>query len=315
MDEFELIERYFAPLGRAADGVAIGIGDDAAVIDPTGAPLAVAVDTLVSGVHFPRDTPAADVGYRVVAVNLSDLAAMGAEPRYATLALTLPSTDEAWLAAFARGFSEACVEHGVALVGGDTTRGPLTVTVQLIGRLHAAPVTRSGGRPGDVLLVSGTLGDAAGGLACLQERRDSAAAGRLVRRFRRPSARVALGRALATHAHAAIDVSDGLFADLRHLAARSACAAEVDPAALPVSDALVEVFGPARARSLAADGDDYELLLAVPPAALDAALDAARVAHTALTRIGRLVEGEGVHLVDADGRRSPAPASGYRHFD
>lgn len=316
MDEFGLIERYFAPLGEVeADDVLLGIGDDAAVLEAGDGRLVVAVDTLVADVHFPRDTPPEDIGYRVVAVNLSDLAAMAAEPRFATLALTLPAADAGWLERFARGFGEACGEHGVVLVGGDTTRGPLTVTVQLIGRLAHAPLTRGGGAPGDVLAVSGTLGDGAGALACAPDKADTAAARYLLARFRRPSARVSLARALRACAHAAIDVSDGLLADVRHLAGRSGCGADVERERLPLSEQLVSLFGRERALDLAlGGGDDYELVFAIPPAAMGEATSAARELGIPLTTVGTLRPGAGVRLLDRQGRALEGTPAGYRHF-
>lgn len=316
MDEFGLIERYFAPLGEVeADDVLLGIGDDAAVLEAGDGRLAVAVDTLVAEVHFPRDTPPEDIGYRAVAVNLSDLAAMAAEPRFATLALTLPAVDAGWLERFARGFGEACAEHDVVLVGGDTTRGPLTVTVQLIGRLTHAPLTRGGGAPGDVLAVSGTLGDGAGALACAPGAVDTPAARHLLARFRRPSARVALARALRACANAAIDVSDGLLADVRHLAGRSGCGADVERERLPVSEQLVSLFGRERALDLAAGGgDDYELVFAIPPAAMGEAASAARALGIPLTTVGTLRPGAGVRLLDGQGRALEGTPAGYRHF-
>ncbi|MEQ8232589.1 MAG: thiamine-phosphate kinase [Gammaproteobacteria bacterium] len=319
MDEFELITRCFAPLGTDARDVVLGIGDDAAVLAvPPGHTLAVAVDTLVNGVHFPADIAPADLGYRVAAVNLSDLAAMGAEPRWATLALTLPAAEPAWVETFAGGLADACAPHGVALVGGDTTRGPLCVTVQLMGLLERAPLTRAGAQAGDVVLVSGSLGDARAALDCL----DAAVTGRanddvtaLRARYFRPAARVALGRALAPLAHAAIDVSDGLLADLGHLAQASNVAITVRLDQLPLSAALVRHCAREQALEYAASGgDDYELALCVPRSACAAARAAAARLGVPLTAIGEVTAGRGVRCLDADGAERRFAAGGYRHF-
>ncbi len=312
MDEFELIARYFSRDGGA--GVVLGVGDDGAVLElPADRRLVAVVDTLVDGVHYPAHFAAADVGYRAVAVNLSDIAAMGAEPAWMTLALTLPAVDTEWLAGFADGLYRAAGEHGVALVGGDTTRGAQTViSVQLLG--HAAPagvLTRSGCRPGDLLYVSGTLGEAAAGLESLQGGRDEVA---LEARFRRPVPRVALGRAVAGIAGAAIDVSDGLAADLGHVLAASGCGATLELERLPLSATLVAARGEERARALAlTGGDDYELCLAVPAAAEEAFLAAARDCDTPVTRIGRARAEAGLVLTQ-NGEAVASPQGGYRHF-
>ena len=312
MDEFELIDRYFRRGGGR--GVAVGVGDDAAVLEPpAGRALVAAVDTLVAGVHYPDDLPPADVGYRALAVNLSDLAAMAATPAWMTLALTLPRVDAGWLEDFASGLFEAAGEFEVALVGGDTTRGEQTVvSVQLLG--HAAPgkaLLRSGCHPGDLLYVSGHPGDAAAGLDCWRAgRRD----GPLVERFRRPRPRVALGQAAAGIASAAIDISDGLAADLGHVLAASGCAAELDLADLPLSAALLAEFGEQRGREYAlGGGDDYELCLAVPPGADAAFREAAAASDTPVAAIGRVREGAGLSLA-ANGVPAAVAPRGYRHF-
>jgi thiamine-monophosphate kinase len=319
MDEFDLIKRYFEPLQTARSDVTIGIGDDAAVVawDAADA-LVIAVDTLVEGVHFPADMAADLIGYRAVAVNLSDFAAMGAKPRYATLALTLPQVDGEWLEAFAEGLSEALVGADTALVGGDTTRGPLTVTVQLVGGIDGAPMTRAGARPDDMILVSGSLGDARAGLELLgADTRPSAGGGQeLLRRFMRPEGRLELGRACRPHAHAAIDVSDGLLADIAHVMAASGCRGEIVREAVPLSAALLAAVGRDRAIQYAlAGGDDYELVLCVPPTALDRVLGEAERVAVPLTSIGRVVVGEGVICRDAGGTDVTPRKTGYLHFD
>src|SRR2546429_5891384 len=225
LSEFALIERYFRGCGAQRPDVLAGIGDDAALLTVApDAELVAATDTLVAGVHFPHQSPPASIGHRALAVNLSDLAAMGARPAWALLALTLPDADEGWLAQFAAGFGALARAHEVALVGGDTTRGPLCVTVQLLGHVpRGEALRRCGGRAGDALFVSGTPGDAAAGLALEQGRLHASpeALAYLRERFLRPTPRIALGERLRRHASACIDVSDGLLGDAGKLADRS----------------------------------------------------------------------------------------------
>jgi thiamine-monophosphate kinase len=316
MDEFGLISRYFAPLEIERDDIVLGIGDDAAVLDIAApARIVVAVDTLVEGVHFPAGMAAEAVGYRTAAVNLSDIAAMGAVPRYATLALSLPAADEAWLSGFAHGLGDALRAAEVSLVGGDTTRGALTISLQLIGIVDGAPLTRGGARPGDLILVSGTLGDARAGLDVPAQGAGTAGAAWLRERYERPQPRLALGQALRPLAHAAIDVSDGLLADLGHVMRMSACRAEVELDALPLSPALRAHCALREAQGHAlAGGDDYELALCVPPAAAAAAHACAVRAGVALTAIGRISAGAGVVCRDRDGHEVRPATAGYRHF-
>lgn len=309
--EFELIERYFFRPVRDDAAVRVPPGDDAAVVDP-GGPIAIAVDTLVAGVHFPDDCPAHALGHRALAVNLSDLAATAAEPRWCTLALTVPEADHDWFAAFADGLFTLAERFGVTLVGGDLTRGPLTVTLQILGRVDT-PLTRAGGAAGDDVWVTGTLGDAAAGLeACT--RGQGADDSMLARRFLYPEPRVAAGRALAGLAHAAIDVSDGLLADLGHVVRQSECGAAVDVGALPLSQELVAAVGLSRARELAlTGGDDYELCFAVPPDAAAQVRQALDALGVRATRVGRLTEQRGLACT-LDGAAYSPGASGYTHF-
>lgn len=253
--EFALIERIRRRVA-ARDDVPLGIGDDAALLAvPPGHWLAVATDTLNDGVHFPADSHAADIGWKSLAVNLSDLAAMAAVPAWASLSLSLPRADDDWLEAFLDGFLALADAHGVALVGGDTTRGPLSVCVTVHGLVAAGQgLRRAGARVGDDVWVSGTLGDAAGALA--QWRAGGAADPALRVRLDRPTPRVALGRALQTIAHAAIDVSDGLLADLGHVCTASGVGAELELDALPASPALVSNFAVAARAGLQAGGGD-----------------------------------------------------------
>ena len=270
--EFQLIERFFTGRGATRDDVRLAVGDDAALLAPRpGAELVLALDTVVAGIHFPADVGGRPVGHRVLAANLSDLAAMGAEPAWALLGLTLPAVDQGWLGDFASGFDELARRFGVALVGGDTTRGPLSATVTLAGWVPAgAALRRSGARPGDELWVSGTPGDAGAGLAILQGRlaADGAAREELVRRFLLPEPRVRLGLALRGIATACIDISDGLAGDLAKLCRAGGVGAELDAARLPRSAALQSAAGDAAAvRFALSAGDDCELLFAAPPAA------------------------------------------------
>ncbi len=314
LGEFEIIARYFDRPPADPD-VLLGIGDDAAVL-AIGGSAVVAVDTLVAGVHF-HDAIAADaLGHRALAVNLSDLAAMGATPRWCTLALTVPKADDEWLEAFARGLFALAERHGVSLVGGDLTRGPLTVTVQVIGTAGARSLTRAGGHPGDDVYVTGSLGDAAGGIALVAERHPaaSAAANALRERFCRPTPRVAEGVALAPYASAAIDVSDGLLADLGHICERSGCGAVVDVERVPLSAELLTLFPPQQALAYAlAGGDDYELCFTAPPAQAERIEAALEACGTPARRIGQLVAGEGV-VCRRDGEPFTPPSRGYTHF-
>ena len=303
LGEFDLIARYFAKLGAKRGDVELGVGDDGAVlVPPPGHDLVAVVDTLVAGVHFPQDSPASSIGHRAVAVNLSDIAAMGATPSWALLALTLPTTDEAWLEQFAYGAGELLTLHDVALVGGDTTAGPLTITVQLIGIVpQGRALRRSGAQPGDAIIVSGTPGDAAAGLAIEQQRLYCAAphAETLRRRFLYPTPRCELGVSLRGVASACIDVSDGLAADLGKLCAASGCGGELELPTLPISPALAAAVDRDHARQLAlTGGDDYELCFTVAPANFAQLAQLAQRSATPLTRIGSITERPGVTLRD-----------------
>src|SRR5580693_3436947 len=239
LSEFALIERYFRNGGAQRADVVLGIGDDAALLTmPSDSMLVAATDTLVAGVHFPPGSPPASIGHRALAVNLSDLAAMGARPAWALLALTLPEAQDSWLTEFAAGFGALARAHEVALIGGDTTRGPLTISVQLLGHVpQGRALTRAGGRAAHLLYVSGSPGDAAAGLAIEQGRLAAPpqAAPYLRERFLMPTPRVALGERLREHASACIDVSDGLLGDAGKLAAASGVGLEMAFAELPVS--------------------------------------------------------------------------------
>lgn len=319
LGEFQLIRRFFVPVAGSRSDVALGIGDDAAVLRvPDGTELAVTTDTLVAGIHFPSDTAPDAIGHKSLAVSLSDLAAMGAEPAWATLALTMPGADEAWLTAFARGLSDLARAHGVALVGGDTTRGPLSVTVQVLGFVPAGKaVRRAGARPGDELYVTGTLGDAGLALACLQGRCavPEEALRALRRRLDTPQPRVAEGLALRDLAVAAIDVSDGLLADAGHLAQASAAGVTIETDALPVSELYRAHMDLERPWDLALTaGDDYELCFAAPASHADRVAERFAVMNTRVTRIGCVEAGSGVRCRRRDGSVYLPSGTGYDHF-
>jgi thiamine-monophosphate kinase len=314
MAEFDLIARIRGR-ARVRGDVVLGIGDDAALLRvPAGRLLVVATDTLNAGVHFPDDTAPGDIGWKALAANLSDLAAMGAQPAWCTLSLSLPHDDAAWLDAFLDGFLALADAHDVALVGGDTTRGPLSVCVTVHGVVAPeAVLRRDGARDGDDVWVTGTLGDAAGALA--QWRAGTTLDPRLRARLDRPTPRVAAGLALAGLAHAAIDLSDGLLADLGHVCVASGVGAEVDVDALPASDALRAAFdADARHALQAAGGDDYELCFTAPAEARAAIDDAASASGIPVSRIGRIVATPGVRARHQDGTPWTPPRAGYQHF-
>jgi thiamine-monophosphate kinase len=321
LGEFELIRRFFVrdEATRREQGVILGIGDDAALLDlPKGTDLVAAVDTIVAGRHFPEGADARSIGHRALAVNLSDIAAMGATPLWATLALTLPSVDPEWLTRFAAGFLDLADAHAVALVGGDTTRGPLTVSVQIMGCVpHGTALRRSGAQSGDLLAVSGTLGDAAAGLAMLKA--SSPGAGRrdvdeLIRRFDYAEPRVQLGLSARGIASAAMDLSDGLIGDLPKLAHASGLAARVSVERLPLSAAMRAAVSADQALDWAlAGGDDYELLLAVPPKRFAELKAAADGLNLMLTTIGELCDGVGMTW-SRNGKEFVPGVSGFDHF-
>lgn len=315
LGEFDIISKYFANRG-ARDDVPLGVGDDAAVIDTQpGRRLVVAMDTIVEGVHFLSGAAAEDIGYRALAVNLSDLAAMGAQPSWMLLSLSLPNADERWLDAFAGGLFELADAHDVALVGGDTVRGPLVITVQVGGWIERDRfLTRSGAQPGDEIFVSGIPGEAAAGLSLLRRgAQQEEASARLRERFLRPTPRVDLGRALRSVASAAMDVSDGLLVDLEKLCAASGCGAQLDLDTLPASSAMQALFDEEECLQFAlAGGDDYELLFCVTPANA-AAARARSIVGTPVTRIGVMTAGKGVRCL-RKGHEYFAARAGYDHF-
>ncbi|HVP85436.1 MAG TPA: thiamine-phosphate kinase [Rhizomicrobium sp.] len=318
--EFELIAELFAPLAEAPG--ALKLTDDAALIaPPAGHELVITTDALVEGVHFLADDPPALIAKKALRVNLSDLAAKGAEAAGYLLALSLPSsTDMEWLKHFAEGLKQDQREFAISLYGGDTTAtpGPLTIAITAFGFVPKGKmIRRSGAMPDDLVFISGTIGDGGAGLALLREHKDVSHAVRdfLVHRYREPRPRLALGHALRGIANAALDVSDGLLADLGHIAETSGVRIEVNAASLPLSAALQALWGDesaARIRAATA-GDDYEIAFTVAPRHIEQLLKSARDT-TAITEIGRVSPGEGVSLVDANGREIAVAHKGYLHF-
>ena len=314
--EFDLIRHHFTRPARHAD---LAVGDDAALFSVAqGMQLAVTTDTLAAGTHFFHDTSPHDLGWKTLAVNLSDLAAMGAAPRWALLALTLPVADEDWIAAFAEGFFDCAGRYGVEVIGGDTTRGPLAMTVTLFGEVPAGQaVTRAGGQPGDDLWVSGCPGLAALGLMSLQNRVRLTDASRALAALHRPTPRVEAGEALRGIAHAMLDVSDGLAGDLGHLCERSKLGALLDAAMLPLAPLIAAGADEALARqTLLTGGDDYELLFSAPPQARETLAVLARKLDLPLTRIGQLAEEAGLVLLSDGPGVAPRPLNvcSYDHF-
>jgi thiamine-monophosphate kinase len=317
LDEFELIRQYF-DRPPADDSVRVGVGDDGAVLLPdAGRELVTVIDTLVEDVHFPADLAPDAIGYRAVAVNLSDIAAMGARPRWMTLALTLDAANEQWLQGFAAGLFAAAAEYDVSLVGGDTTRGThKVISIQLSGDVAAgASIRRSGASPGDRLFVSGTLGDAAAGLALLRDGDVSTEDKQhLADRFCQPAARVSLGQALSGMASAAIDVSDGLYSDIGKLLEQSNAGGTLETESIPMSPQLKNVCGDEAARQFAlTGGDDYELCFTLAPNDAQKAVTLAEQCRVSLTCIGEVEAKSGLRCTRS-GASFSFEHGGYRHF-
>ena len=316
MNEFEIIRRYFTP---PTDHTLLAGGDDAALVSVTaGMDLVVTTDALVAGRHFFADADARGVGHKSMAVNLSDIAAMGARPRWATLSLTIPSAAEAWLEAFAEGFLRLARDYEVDLIGGDTTRGPLTICVQVLGEVeHSKALRRAGARAGDDLWVSGEVGDSALALAhargefhLTSRDRDYA-----LKRLNLPQPRVALGRALIGLANSCIDVSDGLTADVGHIAECSSVRAVIEWDRVPLSAVAIRYRDhPVVQRAALAGGDDYELAFSAPRELRDEIEAVAGRVALALTRIGRVEQGSGVAVIDRTGRPIELTEAGFDHF-
>ncbi|MFC1695571.1 thiamine-phosphate kinase [Pseudomonadota bacterium] len=319
MSEFDLINRLqeiiCIPPGHAIAECIVGIGDDGAVLDvPAGRDLVVCTDTLVAGVHFPAATAPAAIGHKALAVNLSDLAAMGAEPAWFFMALTLPTEDRGWLDAFAAGMAELAADAGIVLAGGDVTSGPLSITVTALGLVgKGGALVRSGAAAGDLVVVSGTPGAAAHALAVLKEGETPAAADLSALDY--PVPRLVLGRALRGFATACIDVSDGLAADLGHVLEQSGVGAEVDLDKLPSPASLSTVPAEDRWTLQLAGGDDYELCFTVPAGSANRLDKISEECEIELTVIGLITQKPGLVFRTAEGEVYDPVISGYRHFD
>ncbi len=322
LNEFAVIERFFSDLGfsstRYLPHIALGPGDDCALLSlPPGHSIAVSTDSFIAGVHFPEDAAPYDIARRCLAAAISDLAAMGAKPLGFTLALTLPSIEEKWLQHFSDGLRLSAEFYLMPLIGGDTTKGPLSITLTVLGSLpESGGLKRSGARPGDSIFVSGTLGDAAAALAQMQGRLPSDDDQHFFfTRFYAPEARVVLGETLLDIATAAIDVSDGLLADLGHIAAASGVAAEVDLHKLPLSLALQRINASDVINQLAlCGGDDYELCFTARPDQHVFLAEFSELLDVRITEIGRIVAGEGVQCLDSKANVVDVDQAGYKHF-
>jgi thiamine-monophosphate kinase len=318
LSEFDLIHHYFTREPNAPD-VVLGIGDDAAILQvPAGEHLLVSTDTLVAGRHFPLNTAPEDIGWKALAVNLSDLAAMGATPRWCLLALTLPDADPAFLQGFAKGFWTLADEAGISLVGGDTTRGPLTITVTVMGTVPAGQaLRRDGARPGDDIYVSGTVGDAGLGLQLAIGQTlpgvPAAAQQSAMKALNRPRPRLALGLALRGLASSAIDISDGLAQDLGHILERSGVGATLDADRLPLSESLLACDHQQALHWALSAGDDYELCFTAAPDQAGALADLARQQHARLTRIGHIEAAAGLRIT-RQGNALSLDLAGFQHF-
>jgi thiamine-monophosphate kinase len=343
LDEFEVIRKYFAELTPRRRDVSLGIGDDGAVVQVLpGHELVMTSDTLVERHHFFDDAAPYDIGWKSLAVGLSDLAAMAAVPQWCLLALTVPSTDNGWLKEFCRGFRELAGQHGVSLIGGDTSHGPASITITAFGTVQAGQaVRRTGAKAGDIVCVTGTLGDAALGLRMVQLKQNAQKDRKLFRRksdpshhledgfalndvptpeefdflrgrLDRPTPRIHSSQALRDYAHAMVDVSDGVVGDLQHILDASRVGAEVWADRLPASPAFKRLAPSAFTIQLqAAGGDDYELCVCLPAESVN---EVRRKLNVPLTIIGRIVEQPGLRLVTGDGKTLPLKLTGFRHF-
>ena len=318
LSEFDLIKQYFVRARPAHAALALGIGDDCALLQPTaGMQLAISTDMLVENRHFFAGADPRCLGHKALAVNLSDLAAMGATPLAFTLALALPKADRTWLAGFSEGLFALADQHGCELIGGDTTRGPLNICITVFGEIAPGrALRRSGARVGDDIWVSGSLGDARLTLAGLRDEFpvDQATLALASPRMHVPEPRVALGAALAGLAHAALDISDGFVGDLGHILAASAVGARVNVDALPAGPALARQETTTRRQFCAQGGDDYELCFTAAADRRDAIEAAARAAGTAVTRVGVIEQQTGLRLVDAANAPVDLHAAGFDHF-
>ncbi|HEB87807.1 MAG TPA: thiamine-phosphate kinase [Gammaproteobacteria bacterium] len=321
--EFEIVNRYFASQAFGGEDIILGMGDDAAVVSmPADKQLVVSIDTLISGVHFPLPTSAEDIAWKALAVNLSDLAAMGASPAWFTLALSLPEANHNWLAAFSESLADISSAYRIPLVGGDTTRGPLSVTIQVAGYVEPGrALLRSGAKVGDQIFVTGSIGDAALGLYLLQRQSESQVgtdylSRDLIRRLNRPQPRIEMGQALQGIANACIDISDGLFADLSHILKASAVGARLHQAQIPLSEAAQQFLSenPPLRSTIYNRGDDYELCFCVPAEKCGQMETMAKEQYCRLSHIGEIVSGHDLQLFDAQNNLLDYRHDSYDHF-
>lgn len=318
MSEFDLIVRLqqqiCLPESESAPGCTVGIGDDAAILEtPPGQELVVCADTLIEGIHFPRGMRPEAIGHKALAVNLSDLAAMGAQPTFFLMALTLPSEDTAWLNSFAQGMARLAKQFRIQLAGGDTTRGSLSITITALGAVEKGQaLLRSGAQAGDLVVVSGAPGAAAQALSVMQEGREPEPSHRVALEF--PQPRISLGRALTHRATSCIDLSDGLAADLGHILEQSGVGAELGLERLPVPPGMEKLADEQRWRLQLAGGDDYELCFTIPPQRAGELDQLAESCGVALTPIGTIIERPGLALITGDGGRFELASAGFRHF-
>lgn len=318
--EFDIIKTYFSDIGNAKDWLVTGVGDDAAIINTSSdQQLLIAIDTLNAGVHFLPEASAIDIGYKSLAANVSDIAAMGGEPRWFTLSLSLPEVNHDWLKEFAAGLVEMANQYDLNLIGGDTTRGPLSITIQIGGAVATgSALCRAGAKSGDDIYVTGTLGDALAGLKLLQQNEsvDSEIAIELITRLHRPTPRVEVGKALAGIATACIDISDGLAADLGHiLESGNTIGAEIELTSLPLSNALQQSGLPVESQYDLAlhGGDDYELCFTAPSAKQSEIHVVAEQTGCQIRRIGKIIDDTGLFLID-NGQRKEIASTGFDHF-
>tara|TARA_R110001583_G_scaffold173287_1_gene327188 strand:+ start:33704 stop:34675 length:972 start_codon:yes stop_codon:yes gene_type:complete len=318
LSEFSLIQRYFEQLTTQREDVLLGIGDDCALLQcPADHVIAVSIDTLVENIHFFADVDPEHLGYKSLAVGLSDLAAMGAKPAWFTLALTLPEVNEDWLNGFSQGLAKLANKHNIQLVGGDTTRGPLTISIQVHGFVQPEKaLRRSGAQIGDMVYVTGTLGDAGAALQLQLREWDHAALNvedktYLSQRLDQPTPRVESGQYLTDFASSAIDISDGLLADLGHILDKSSVGARLDLTKLPLSFSMSKVDRKTAERFALQSGDDYELCFTVPPqyfAEIEQGFEGQ------CTRIGVITSDEGIYFIDDNDALIALKGTGYEHF-
>ena len=316
MSEFNLINTYFSHLGTARREVALGVGDDAALVaGPGDTQLAIALDTMVAGVHFPLQTAPFDLGHKALAVNLSDLAAMGALPVWATLGLTLPEKNEEWLADFSAGMGFLASKYQLQLIGGDTTRGPLTITVQVAGEVpKGKALLRSGAKAGDLVFVSGQIGDAALGLKQVMGEL-SVQAPLALQKLYQPEPRIDLGLSLRGVASSCIDVSDGLLSDLGHILKASGVGAQIYPQLLKLSSSVKAHFAAMGGwQTVLNGGDDYELCFTAAPEHQEQIFAFGRQRGCAISCIGEIVPTPGLECLDQHGQKLSLSVAGYDHF-